>query len=580
MIIDATAIGLDFLQFSPDGSRLAVGGGEPAVIDVRTHRKLFPLRVRDRFVYGLRYADDGRTLVAAVPAPPEFTATIQSFDAQSGRRLGLERRIRETGDVTLLATSSGRRLVTTVGGPRSIIRDARTLRPLRRVPSGAVQLTLSPDDRTLLVGGGDGSVRFFDLITGSVRRAAGRHEGRVVGAVFRADGRTAVTAGADSRLIVWDVRRASAVETLEGHAGQVTGMAITRNGATLYTAALDGKVLIWDLSGARRLGRPFNVGRDSEEFPRYALSPDGRVLAIGRLDGTVALVDAQTVRVLSRFPVIPEGPVWGMAYVPGSRLLVVGGDEGFLALVDPHRGRILKRLFGHRGGLATPSISADGRLMATASDTVRLYALPSGRPVGRPLRGPPNIGDVSLSPDGRTLTVTRPPAGGVEIRDVPTLHRRALLPGSKTVWDLARFTPDGRYVVGGSYKGWAQLWSTDTWRPASRRFTGHAGRVEWQSMSPDGRTLATGGPDGTVRLWDLPTQQPLGAPLRGQTDRYLVPQFTPDGAHLFAIATGRAYRWDVRPASWARHACAVAGRKLTRSEWQDVLPERDYDPAC
>jgi hypothetical protein len=28
--------------------------------------------------------------------------------------------------------------------------------------------------------------------------------------------------------------------------------------------------------------------------------------------------------------------------------------------------------------------------------------------------------------------------------------------------------------------------------------------------------------------------------------------------------------------SWARHACAVAGRTLTRTEWQDALPERDY----
>jgi hypothetical protein len=24
----------------------------------------------------------------------------------------------------------------------------------------------------------------------------------------------------------------------------------------------------------------------------------------------------------------------------------------------------------------------------------------------------------------------------------------------------------------------------------------------------------------------------------------------------------------------------VAGRKLTRSEWAEALPERDYDPAC
>ena len=185
------------------------------------------------------------------------------------------------------------------------------------------------------------------------------------------------------------------------------------------------------------------------------------------------------------------------------------------------------------------------------------------------------------SPDGRTLAVTRPPAGGVEIRDVPTLRRRAALAGADTIWDLARFTPDGRFLVGGSWKGWARLWSTETWKPASRKLTGPAGRVEWHSVSPDGHTLATGGPDGTVRLWDLPTEQPLGAALPGVLNHYLMPQFSPDGAYLFAISdAGRAYRWDVRPSSWARHACSVAGRKLTRSEWAEVLPERDYDPAC
>jgi len=144
--------------------------------------------------------------------------------------------------------------------------------------------------------------------------------------------------------------------------------------------------------------------------------------------------------------------------------------------------------------------------------------------------------------------------------------------------------------VGGSYKGWARLWSVEEpgpnnlaeeWRPATRRFTGHAGRVDWESVSPDGRTLATGSPDGTVRLWDLPTQHALGAALPGLPNRSVVPQFTPDGDYLFAIYnSGLVYRWDVRPASWARHACAVAGRRLSRAEWEDALPERDYDPAC
>jgi hypothetical protein len=60
-----------------------------------------------------------------------------------------------------------------------------------------------------------------------------------------------------------------------------------------------------------------------------------------------------------------------------------------------------------------------------------------------------------------------------------------------------------------------------------------------------------------------------------------VARFAPSGAHLYVVfANGRGYRWDVRPSSWKRHACIVAGRRLTAAEWHDALPDRAYAPAC
>jgi hypothetical protein len=53
------------------------------------------------------------------------------------------------------------------------------------------------------------------------------------------------------------------------------------------------------------------------------------------------------------------------------------------------------------------------------------------------------------------------------------------------------------------------------------------------------------------------------------------------GTHVAAVYDGgRGYLWDLRPSSWARRACAVAGRTLTRLEWQAALPDRPYAPAC
>jgi WD40 repeat protein len=272
--------------------------------------------------------------------------------------------------------------------------------------------------------------------------------------------------------------------------------------------------------------------------------------------------------------------------VPGSRLLVVGGDDGFLALVDPRRETIVRPLRGHLGPLRSTSISADGRVMASAAgygEDIRMWALPSGRAAARPpgkLAEFTSDWEPALSPDGRTLAVLGPGLD-IEIIDVRTGRRRVSLPNPGEVLFGVRFTPDGRFVVGADSRGSVRLWSTATWRPAGRVLRGQSGAVYWHAVSPDSHTLATGSTDGIMRLFDLRSQRPVGAPLPGMPSRPVAPLFTPDGAFLFAISdAGRAYRWDVRPSAWARRACAVAGRTLTRAEWSDVLPDREYAPAC
>ena len=61
--------------------------------------------------------------------------------------------------------------------------------------------------------------------------------------------------------------------------------------------------------------------------------------------------------------------------------------------------------------------------------------------------------------------------------------------------------------------------------------------------------------------------EPIGPPLTVAPDRYIAAALSPDGSRLFAVGgTRQAVRWDLAPATWKRHACAVAGRDLTAGE--------------
>jgi len=607
----------DTPRFSSDGALVAVGA---RIVDAHAGRRVAALEAPgdgDVFVGQPRFLPDGRTVVAMVHNQTGAIG-MQRYDARSGRLLGPQRLVErpiggdgpESSETPALEISAAGQVLTTQAGltrfrdletgrlvtigPRGLteIRDPRTLRVVRRLDAGADVSALSPDGRTLLLGERDGSVGFLDLGTGRVRPGSGRHAGAVVTAAFSSDGRTAVTAGEDNRAIVWHVPGAAAVETLSGHTGTVTGLALSHDGRTLYSASLDGRILVWDLGGARRLGRPFTIDRAGGGGAMYlngafvpvasALSPDGERLAVARRDGSMIVVNARTLEAGASSRPFADQPVIGLAYAPHGGPLVVTGADGALALMDPRRGAVLQRRSGQLGPQGTPSFSADGSRMVTPGvDGIGLWRLRGGRLTGPPRMYHPTYGarSASLSPDGRTLVLASDV--GIQIVDAGTLKPLARLAGTDRTVGFADFSSDGRYVVGGSDQGWARLWLAKTFKPVTRPLGGHAGAVLQASVSPDGETLATGGTDGTVRLFDVRTQQPIAAPLPGVPNSAVAPVFSPDGAYLFALtAAGRAFRWDVRPASWERHACTVAGRTLTRAEWNDALPGRPYAPAC
>jgi WD40 repeat protein len=303
-----------------------------------------------------------------------------------------------------------------------------------------------------------------------------------------------------------------------------------------------GYVDVFDSRTLSQTGRiPVRPGR---QVSAVALAPDGRTVAATTTGGDVLFADVRDHRPLGPLQRAYEDSAWSLAFSGDGRWLATVGIPVLGLLLWDVRRRTVVSTYDSQYGVAA---------------------------------------DVTFSPDGRKLAVpVKDPNGvgtGIEILSVPRLaHLKTVrAPAGRSL----RFSPDGSLLVFGDEQGRVWRYDTRTWKPRGRPLVAHTRPVATVNLSPDGQTLATTSDDGTTRLWDVASGRPIGAVLPGLAGHDLAAAFVDGGTHLVTLHdNGRGFLWDIQPRSWARRACQVAGRTLTRAEWDDALPERTYAPAC
>ncbi len=225
------------------------------------------------------------------------------------------------------------------------------LRELSGHNDAVYELAFRPDGKVLASASGDRTVKLWDVADGTRLDTLGQPLKEQYCVAFSPDGQRVAAGGADNRIRVWRVS-ADAKENTNpilyarfAHEGPVVKIVFSADGKTLISAGEDHTIKIWD---AVTMVERLELERQSDWASALAISPDGKAVAVGRLDGSLAFYDTATGAVIPAPP--PPKPelaalsIRGAAIGQASRIKLTGKHLGDVTAVKTNHEKLAARL--------------------------------------------------------------------------------------------------------------------------------------------------------------------------------------------------------------------------------------------
>jgi WD40 repeat protein len=304
------------VTFSPDGKLLAAGAyGRVTVWDAATLRPVKTLTNVLGAVNDLRFSPDG-TRIAVSGGQPSAKGDLRLYSVADWKLLAV---LGGHEDVvnSVAWSPDGKRLASASFDKTVRVWDAATFKPVTTFADHSdfvYAVAFGPDGTWVASASKDRSVKVFDLATGKSRRTFSGAEQEVMAVAISPDGQSVVSSGGEPALVWWNAKTGEKVRSQGGHGGGVQELCFSRDGKVVASAGGDGTLRTWDAA----TGKPARSMPVGSLVYACGLSPDAKVAASGSFDGLVRLWDVNTGRLLVTLLALPpkDGDADWLALTP------------------------------------------------------------------------------------------------------------------------------------------------------------------------------------------------------------------------------------------------------------------------